>query len=440
MSSLPTEVSVNIRGLAVGGAGVGEVISQNDGRTDLLGITAFVPFSAAGEQVSARVVQRKERYVQTELVSVGTPSAERVEPRCPLFTQCGGCELQHMRYEEQLRAKFEMIQGALRAGKLAMHHIEKLGAVRPGDPFNYRRRVSLHIDQTGKIGFYRESSRSVVATDHCPVAVDSINAVLKNLGDFGREVKGRITSVLLEADNDGVVAVLKTPYDLASGESRALLDTARKFFPNALLMAGEKEIGGYGRQILELPLNDRATITLRVPAGYFSQVNSGINAELVGRAVELAAPVSGTRVYDLYSGAGNFALPLARAGAKVTAVECDKRLVALGRENAARYGLQRQLEFYESSVEKFFVQMSKLKAEAPELVVADPPRSGLGSLAGSLGEANRLILVSCHLPSFVRDAKNLTDRGWEIREILPFDMFAQTSYVEILSSFSRPGA
>jgi 23S rRNA (uracil1939-C5)-methyltransferase len=267
------------------------------------------------------------------------------------------------------------------------------------------------------------------------VAVPHINAVLRGIAEFGSSVRGKISSLLLEADEDGVVAVLKSPYALASSEARSIIELAKKYFPSALLFAGEKEIGGFGRQILELPLNERGTLTLRVPAGYFSQVNAAINARLVSKAVEIANPAKGETIYDLYAGAGNFALPFARSGADVTAVECDKRLIAVGRENAARYNLQKNLEFIDSSVEKFLDR--RRPPAAPDLIIADPPRSGLGSLASALGEAQRLIVVSCHLPSFVRDAKNLSDNGWAADTIIPFDMFAQTSYVEILSLFNR---
>ncbi len=436
MSANATEISVHIRSLAVGGAGVGEVTAQNDGRSDLLGITAFVPFAAVGEKVSARIVQRKDRYLQAQLIAVEQPSLSRVSAPCKIFTQCGGCELQHIEYQSQLRLKHEMIYGALRAGKLAASDLDKLESVVPGEPYGYRRRVSLHVDQAGKIGFYREASRSVVATDECPIAVPAINELLKEMPEFGREIKGKISSLLLESDDAGVVAVLKSPYAMSAAEARGILEIAKKYFPTAMLLAADQELGGYGRKILELPLNERKTISLRVPAGYFSQVNSGINIRLVAQAVEMLDVRVGVSVLDLYAGAGNFSLPIARAGGKVTAVECDSRLVALGRENVIRYGLQKNLEFVELSVEKFLDKHQKNREKA-DVIVADPPRSGLGPMCGSLPTAEKLMLVSCHLPSFVRDAKNLADKGWAVQRIIPFDMFSQTSYVEILSLFHR---
>ena len=145
--------------------------------------------------------------------------------------------------------------------------------------------------------------------------------------------------------------------------------------------------------------------------------------------------VSGKLVCDLYAGAGNFSFPMARVGARITAVECDKRLAGFGAENARRLQFTKEVEFVTSSVEKFLKKVRKEKP--PELIVADPPRSGLGPVASMLPDAQRLILISCHQPSFVRDLVTLRNSGWRLHTILPFDMFAQTSYLEILSVFTR---
>lgn len=429
------EVVVNIRALAFGGAGVGEVVAQSGGATDLLGITAFVPFTAPGERVRAQVTQRKDRYIHAQLAQVEERSPERIEARCALFRSCGGCELQHLDYAAQLRHKLEMIRSALRAAKLSGPVIDAVRPIVAGEDYGYRRRVTLHVSQTGSVGFYREASRSVVPATECPVVVPVLQESLKGVQDLGRAIQGKVSSIVLEADDTGVVAVLKSPYDLGTSEIRAILGEARKQFQSALLLLGDREVDGFGRRILELPLNEKRTLTLRVPAGYFSQVNSRINLELVQLSLGQAGNVHGKKVFDLYAGAGNFALPLARAGARVTAVECDKRLVSLGRENAARYSLEKNLSIVDSSVERFIASLDR--KETADLLIADPPRSGLGPLAAKLPRAAELQLISCHMPSFVRDTKALTELGWQVRIVQPFDMFAQTSYTEILTVFTR---
>ena len=426
-------VKVNIRNIAFGGDGVGEVTEQSDGNDDLLGITAFVPYSAPGEVVSAQVEERKQRYIKTSLVDIELAADGRKTPECKYYTVCGGCDLQHIGYRSQLEMKKEMIAGALRSARFERTIVDRLDDVEPSEEYGYRRRVSLHIDSNGKIGFYRANSRATVEIEKCAIAVPEINQTIEHIQDFARRVAGKISSVLLEADDEGVVAVLRSPYDLGRLEQQDVIAAAKEIFSNAVLFVGEKSVGGYGREILELPLNESKTLSLRVPAGDFSQVNSEMNRRLVEAVLEDAELFKGANVLDLYSGAGNFAIPLAKNGASVTAVEVNQRLVTFGRENASRYGLQKDVEFVPTSVERFLKKRGR-KAEA-DLVIADPPRSGLGQLVGELGSAKRLMLISCHLPSFVRDLRGILDNGWELEAIKPFDMFAQTTYVEILSVF-----
>lgn len=427
------EVTVRIRNIAVGGDGVGEVIAQDFG-SDLLGITAFVPFTAISEVVRARVVEKKERYLRTELIAVDAPSPERVTPACKYFTNCGGCELQHISYPAQLKAKEEMVRGSLRAGKLPTKVFDLLKPVVPGKPYGYRRRITLHVDANGRAGFYRQRSRSVVAIESCPISSAAVNKLLPNIQELGRELPGKVSSILLEEDLQGVVAVLKSPYDLSQIEAKEIIDKAKKLLPDFCLIAGGREAGGIGRQILDLPLNEKATFVLRIPAGHFSQINWKINLALIERVIQAANIKYGDTVYDLFAGAGNFTLPLARAGAQVTAVEVDRRLVSFGRENAKRHNLAKKVNYSELSVEKFLEQGKQPQIKT---VVADPPRSGLGNLVSSLGFADNLLLISCHLPSFVRDLKGLTDRNWIVESIEPFDMFSQTSYLETLAILRR---
>lgn len=431
-------VRVNIRNIAVGGAGVGEVVSQVNGGSDLLGITAFVPYTAPGELVIADVVEQKDRYLSAELVEIEHPSEFRVKPRCPVYMQCGGCELQHMAYDAQLRAKHEMIRTGLRAAKLGQAVIDSVFPVHPSDSYEYRRRISLHIDARGNVGFYRTGSRVVVPIADCPIAVPSLRELLPSVAKLGSAVQGKISSLLLEADDTGVVAVLKAPYDLTIAERKFVLDVARSHFQNAVVMVGDKEVSGFGRGVLDLPLGPGNSLTVRVPAGGFSQVNSAINQVLVGAAVESARAANTTRALDLYAGAGNFSLPLARSGIRVTAVESVPSLVTLGRQSAERLGITKFLDFRQSSVEKFLSEDAR-KIDA-QTAIADPPRSGLGRMVpviSAVSSLKTMLLVSCHLPSFFRDVRNLVEAGWNVERIAPFDMFAQTSYVEVLTVLRR---
>lgn len=433
------QITVNIRNLAYGGDGVGEVTSQADGGEQLLGITAFVPFTSVGEVVSARVVEKKDRYLKAQLLEVKNKAENRVEPECEYYQVCGGCELQHINYEAQLKLKKEMLVGALRVSGFPSKTLEAISDVVPSSPFNYRRRISLHLDQSGRAGFYRNQTRSVVPINSCSIATKGINKILENLQECASELSGMVSSIALEEDAEGIIAVLQSTYAVGDIEKKEIFKVAKKYFEDASLVAEGKEIAGFGRQILEYPIQeDGLHLRLRVPAGSFSQVNAGINLALIKAVLKEGQIKPGSKVCDLYSGAGNFSLPLAYRGASIVAVEAEPRLVSYGRDSASQYSFSKKIKFIESTVEKYLKK--KEKSQTFDLILADPPRSGLGQVASELKFANNLLLISCQQPSFVRDARNLTNAGWELEKVIPFDMFAQTSQLEILSVYRRGGA
>ena len=178
-------------------------------------------------------------------------------------------------------------------------------------------------------------------------------------------------------------------------------------------------------------LDDGTVAAERNAVGVFSQANSTVNAELVGRIVALGEGAQ--RACDLYAGAGNFALPLAEAGLTVTAVEVSKRLVNAGRELAEERGISEKVRFIASDVATFLNH-----AHPPvDLIVADPPRAGLGKLVNALPDAKTLALISCDLACAVRDLKGLVGEGWKVESVTPLDMFAQTAQIELLSVLRR---
>lgn len=430
------EITVNVRNIAFGGEGVGEVCKQDNIDDHLLGITAFVPFTVPGEQVRAQITLRKDRYLKAELLEIQQKSDSRVVPSCPYFGDCGGCDLQHITYEAQLEAKQQMLQGALLAARLDSSVLSNVSKIFPADPsFYYRRRVTLHLDQSGKLGFYRSNSRVVVPIQRCQIAVPEITECISTLAPLTPLLAGKISSIQLEVDDHGLVAVLRAPYDLTPAVRREIMKHARKYFSSALLVEGTKEVEGFGRNIVEVPISADRRLSLKVPVGSFSQVNFAVNLKLIKRVLELSQISKGMLLDDLYSGAGNFSIPLALAGAKVTAVEIDPRLIALGRENVSELKIKSNVSFVESSVDKF-LDAHRSDREV-EVIIADPPRSGLGVLVNSLTYAKRLLLISCQVPSLARDLKGLTECGWSIDSVEPFDMFAQSSHLEVLACLSR---
>lgn len=431
-----SSIKVEIRGLAVGGAGVGQVYAQEGINQELLGITAFVPFTIPGERVSALVTQRKKRHIEAELEEIEHPSAARVDPPCQYFGRCGGCELQHISYEQQLAAKQQMILGALRAGQLPSAALDSLRPIVGSPPLGYRRRISLHLDRGGRLGFFRAGSRSVVPIEDCIVATAAVRDALAKLRAVAPQISGAISAVEIASDENGAVVVLRAPYEIGEREVDSLMGKVKKSLRNAVLVAAGRQRAAHGRDYLELLIDEQRAVALRLPAAAFSQVNWAVNLELSNYVANACGPFGSPPplVHDLYAGAGNFALVLAKRGAHVIAVECDEQLAAFGTKNAALNNIARSVEYRRQSVEKF---LDENKRSELNIVVADPPRSGLGAMVSALDCARRMVLISCSLPSLVRDLRQLGERGWSVEKIQPFDMFAQTSHVEVAAVCKR---
>lgn len=424
-------VVIKLRSIAVGGDAVGEVCSVEnaDQSSDLLGITAFVPYGVPGEEVVARVLERKNKFIRAEILKVNNEILDRETPSCKYFGTCGGCELQHIDYRAQVEFKYEMVVGALRSGKIPVDVIDKTPQLIRSSPLGYRRRIHLHVDRQGHVGFYKPGTRSVVKIDECLIADTRLQPYISALSSIGLKICGRINSVHLEVGEDDVVAYLIAPYELSVSEVKSISQEARSIFKNFIISSAGKEVLSEGITSIKLSLNKSNSVYVRIPGGGFSQVNWPINLELINSVSEYFRSKNITQVFDLFCGAGNFSMPLAKDGIDVVAVETDPRLVSLGRETAKEQGFLKKIKFEEQSVNKY-LKFSKPSFNENSGIIADPPRSGLGPLTNDLTFSNHIVLISCHLPSFVRDLRALLDMGYSVNKMELYDMFPQTSYLE----------
>lgn len=426
-------VTVQIHGLAVGGAAVGRVTGpENSAR---VGMTAFVPFAAPGETVTATITRAYARYLETELSEILTPSPDRVTPPCPYFGTCGGCDIQHLAYPAQCATKREMVRGAFRAGGQP-DIAEKIGDVVSGPPLSYRRRITLHINAAGDIGYYQRHSHSVLPVISCPIAAPEIEQFLARKVSFSGNVPASLQGELhIEIAENGLFAVLKSVGHLSEREANRLLEQLRPHIQGGLVEADGRIIAQFGQTAM---LRKMAGLTHteadgELAPGVFSQVNATINEALVDRVLSIAKDTDAQTACDLYAGAGNFAIPLAAQGLTVTAVELVAALVTSGRAEVARRGLKDKVTFHKTDVSRYLQQ----QPQPADLIVADPPRSGLGKLVSQLAFAPNLILISCDLPSAVRDIKGLQAAGWSVETVTPYDMFAQTAHIELLTYLHR---
>lgn len=386
-----SELELSIDRLAAGGEGVARA---TDGRV------VFVPWTAPGDRVRVRIVECKRSFARATSVELLAPSPSRIEPSCEKFGSCGGCSWQHIAYDDQLQAKVAILRDALaRVGHLA---IPDSFQVHPSPaPYGYRSRARL-VAEGGRVGYRRRRSRALCATTQCPVLLPALQQALAALASGADAPPHDGEWELFEGD-DGCVRTVR-------------LGT-RQAGPAPSLRA---EPGGK---------------PLRVSVGVFAQANALLRGPLA-RAV-LEASGSGARAVELFSGAGFLTLGLAQRYEKLVAVESHRPAVRDLRANLKSAGLS-HVRVIAEPVERFLRSASP--EPAPDLVVLDPPRVGLGrgcaERLARLG-ATRIVYLSCDPATLARDLSRLVRADYAFSSVAAFDLFPQTPHVEALAVLDR---
>lgn len=423
-------IEARIRGIAFGGDGVGTITSDGDRS----GKVAFIPFTAPGDLVTATVATEKSRQLEAALAHIVEPSSVRVAPKCRHFGECGGCSLQHLGYEAACEAKREMIVSAFRAAGLPGEFGDMVAPVWPSPPYGWRRRASLHIDSEGRAGFYRSKTHSVLPLDECSVLTPILQSKLPTLHRLGWCLEGHHIALEIEDAGDKVGVCLELNEPAVVSRAEDLVNALAPDWDRVVVKSRGVVVASCGRNhFFTLPLTQSGTPQLWLVPGAFSQVNWGVNLAMLNVVSERATSSGSRTAHDLYAGSGNFALLLASRRISTVAVECHSALADAALQAAQAQSLDKHLSVHSASVQQFL----KVKRDPVDLIVADPPRSGLGPLAAKVGYGRNLFLISCYLPSLVRDLRSLIDDGWAVKEILPFDMFPQTTYVEVFVHLLR---
>ena len=383
----------------------GEGLSRPEGEVVL------VPFVLPGEKVEAERLKTRQHVARAKLISVAEPSADRVEAPCPHFMSCGGCHLQHAGYSAQRRIKRDtLVETLRRVGKIEFD-AERI-AVEAGPPFGYRNRVQLHLED-GRAGFLEMGSRHLVPVHDCPVASPKINEALAAVNRLMKDHRWPRFVKALEIFSDDV----QVQWNALESER----PIAKHFFDWL-----EEEVSGSVSGPLDYAVNDD---TFRVSGNSFFQVNRFLLPNLARLVLGNA---TGGTAWDLYAGVGLFSLPLARAFSSVVSVESGRSAVADLKINADRAGVS--LEIANENAEAFLSGATS----TPDLVVADPPRAGLGKPAvNRLLELRpaKIVIVSCDPATLARDLAALLP-AYEIKDLTLVDLFPQTYHLETVATLS----
>ena len=368
---------------------------------DFDGYNVFVAGGIPGERVVAEVVKVHRKYVSAKVVDVLEASPDRVEPPCPYYGECTGCQWQHLSYDAQLKTKHEKVTDALqRVGELADPPVSE---VRPSpDQLGYRNHARFTINRDGALGFINRETRQFVRIDKCLLMHQGVNDLLEELQDHCGET---------------------TQLSIRAGEySGDFLIQPYLVHPEIGVLTGQKR---YTESV--------AGQDFLVSSPSFFQVNveqAAAAADVVRDRLHLTAA---DVLLDAYTGVGTFAILLAPSVKRVIAVEESSAAVADAKQNA---GDLQNLEFVLGRTEDVLRNLPV----KPDVVVLDPPRSGCQPRAlESLIEMapSRVAYVSCDAETLGRDLKILCQGGYRLDEVAPLDMFPQTHHVECVALLSR---
>lgn len=419
---------------------------EGRGVTHIDGKAVFVDGALPGEDVMFRYTRRKRAYDEGTTVEVLQASPDRVRPRCAHFGVCGGCSMQHLATDAQIRAKQQVL----------LDDLTRIGGVEPetvlppltGPVWGYRRKARLGVKDVIKkgrvlVGFRERRSPYLAELERCEVLDSRVGPYLGELGRLieGLHARGRIAQIEVALGDETGVLVFRNLDPLGEADRGALLAFGRAHGLRIYLQPG-------GPDTVQ-PLEGESTaLNYALPAHQveiafeptdFTQVNADINRAMVDRALELLEPDAGDRILELFAGLGNFTLPLARRVARVVAVEGEAGLVARAEENARCNGVD-NVEHHVADLAAEVEGLPWLRGRTYDRVLLDPPRSGAAAVLASVAStgAKRLVYVSCNPATLARDAAELVQRhGFRLRCAGVMDMFPHTGHVESIAAFER---
>jgi 23S rRNA (uracil1939-C5)-methyltransferase len=391
-AQLGTTHEVTIEKLVYGGDGLARIGTQ----------AVFVPFTAPGDRLRVRIVESGRNFARAVIEELLEPAPERRAPPCPHFGVCGGCQLQHLNYPTQLRAKAEFVRESLRR----LGGLEWTGEIqtRAAGELGYRARAEIKVQHNLKgrprLGYFKAGTHEVCEVSDCPILLPAANRELQRLHAEPSLIPSGATRVHLTAGDD---AVIVTP---ATGENEKTPEI------DALGTAHQRIAGfvyGFGVRS-------------------FFQSNRLLVEDLVRTVIN---EHSGKFVVDLYAGVGLFTLPLAQRFAQVCAVEGNRMAAQHGVDNVRANGVTNVR--YEAVSVEAWLKYKTADWPRPDLVVLDPPRAGAGKVVVERLAAlapPRLVYVSCDPATLARDVKLLTAYGYVLNAVTVLDMFPQTFHVE----------
>ena len=441
--------TVAIRDLGVHGEGIGSVD----------GFTVFVLGALPGETVTAEIILLKKSYALGKLLSIEQESPFRVVPECPVYENCGGCQLSHLTYEGQLDMKYRRVKDVIE--RIAGESGKLVRPVLPAvHPFAYRNKMAVPaglVKGEAALGCYRQGSHDIIPVSSCAIQKEENNRLLqfarRFIEKYGISVydektrKGSLRHVMGRVGDDGKVMVVLVTASETLPEEKRWIEGIQKELPEVISLwhniqpkPGNTILGAkirhlWGRETLTASL---CGLQFEVSPYSFFQVHKEQAEILYEKALEYADLKGGETVIDAYCGTGTISLCLAKKAKRVIGIEIVKPAIEDAKKNAKKNHME-NTEFYAADAGKLMPQLYR-QGLVPDVIVMDPVRAGCNEevLKAAAGmNPKRIVYVSCNPATFARDAKILKSEGYEIKEVQPVDMFPQTMHVEAIVLLSK---
>lgn len=438
---------LTIKRLGINGEGVGYFKKQ----------VVFVPGALPGEEIVAEVTKVHPKYAEAKIKKIRKKSEYRVKPQCPIYEECGGCQLQHLRYDQQLKEKRDIIiQSLERHTKLQVEKIEIRETIGMENPWGYRNKSQFQLGtKDGKVlaGLYGLNSHRLINIEQCAVqhpltskATETVKNILQDLN----------IPIYNERSRKGIVRTIVARAGVTTGELQIVLITSVKELPKKDLIIQEikkrlpevksivQNINGqktsliFGKETETLEGKDFIQETLgdlsfELSARTFFQLNPEQTVKLYNEVKKAAALTGKEKVVDAYCGVGTIGLWLADGASEIRGMDVIEESIVDAKKNAARHGVN-HATYVTGKAEEWLPKWLK-KGWKPDVTIVDPPRTGCDDrfLQTVLKvEPKTFVYVSCNPSTLAKDIQTLSNK-YHVEYIQPVDMFPQTAHVECVS-------
>ncbi|MEH7108332.1 23S rRNA (uracil(1939)-C(5))-methyltransferase RlmD [Bacillus sp. JJ1764] len=438
---------LTIKRLGINGEGVGYFKKQ----------VVFVPGALPGEEVVVEATKIHPRHAEAKIKKIRIQSQHRVKPLCPVYDQCGGCQLQHLSYDQQLKEKRDVVIQALeRHTKLSIDKLDIRNTIGMENPWEYRNKSSFQVgEKNGKLlaGLYGLNSHQLINIEQCAVQHSQTNEATAKVKAILEELK---VPVYNEKTGKGVIRTIVTRVGVQTGELQVVLITSQKDLPKkeqiieeiqkrlsnvksivqningekTSLIFGEETSTLAGEDFIQETLGD---LQFELSARTFFQLNPYQTVKLYNEVKKAAGLTGKEKVVDAYCGVGTIGLWLADQAAEVRGMDVIPESIEDAKKNAKRHGFT-NTKYVPGKAEEVLPKWVK-KGWKPDVIVVDPPRTGLDNqLLQTILQVKpeKLIYVSCNPSTLAKDIQTLS-KSFEVKFIQPVDMFPHTSHIEAVA-------